>query len=147
MSATAHPTHPPLKPRELHPLHAVLLIGMLPLFLGAALSDYAYSVSFHIQWSTFASWLIAGALVFNGFAIIAALVGLFRASTRGALAFAYVALLIATWVLGFINALVHARDAWAMMPTGLVLSCAVTLMSLIALFLGFNRSRATGVSV
>ena len=56
----------------IHPLHAVLLAGTIPLFLGAALSDYLYSTSYHIQWSTFSSWLIAGGLVFTGFAILAA---------------------------------------------------------------------------
>jgi hypothetical protein len=31
---------------SLHPLHAVLLAGMLPLFLGALLSDWAYGSTF-----------------------------------------------------------------------------------------------------
>lgn len=126
---------------DIHPLHAVLLAGMLPLYLGAALCDYTYSVSYHIQWSTFASWLIAGALVFNGLAILAAVVGLFRAGRRSPLALAYLALLVVTWLLGFINALIHARDAWAMMPTGLVLSVVIVVLTLAALFLGFARKR------
>lgn len=46
----------------IHPLHALLLASTFPLFLGATLSDYAYSKNFHIQWSTFSSWLIAGGL-------------------------------------------------------------------------------------
>lgn len=142
MQAPAHPTYP----GGIHPLHAVLLAGMLPLFLGAALCDYAYSTSYHIQWSTFASWLIAGALVFNGFAVLAALIGVFRATHRSALSLLYLALLIVCWVLGFINALVHARDAWAMMPTGLVLSVVTVLLALIAVFLGFTRTHAAGVA-
>ena len=98
----------------LHPLHAVVLAGTIPLFLGAALSDYAYSSSYHIQWSTFASWLIAGGLVFTGLALLAAIIGLFRADRRRGRSLVYFFLLLITWIIGFINALVHARDAWAM---------------------------------
>src|SRR3546814_5367484 len=66
--------------------------------------------------------LIAGALVFSGFALLWALVDLIRARRRTGRVLIYFVLLLATWVLGFINALVHAKDAWASMPTGLILS-------------------------
>ena len=46
-------------PRVLHPLHAALLAGTVPLFLGALLNDIAYAKTYQIQWSNFASWLIA----------------------------------------------------------------------------------------
>lgn len=48
--------------RALHPIHVVLLAGIIPLFLGGLLSDIAYASSYEIQWNNFASWLIAGAL-------------------------------------------------------------------------------------
>ena len=44
----------------IHPFHALLLAGAVPLFLGALLSDITYARSYKIQWSNFASWLIAG---------------------------------------------------------------------------------------
>ena len=47
--------------QPIHPVHAVLASSALPLFLGALLSDWAYSSSYEIQWTNFASWLIAGA--------------------------------------------------------------------------------------
>ena len=50
-------------PRALHPLHAILLAFPLPLFLGALLSDLAYSSTYEVQWTNFASWLIAGAML------------------------------------------------------------------------------------
>lgn len=53
--------------RTIHPFHAFLLAGAAPLFLGALLSDIAYARSYQIQWISFASWLIAGALVVAGF--------------------------------------------------------------------------------
>ncbi|MBZ5487280.1 hypothetical protein HW452_07055 [Halomonas aquamarina] len=130
--------------RALHPIHAVLLAGTLPLFLGALLSDYAYSTSYHIQWSTFASWLIAGGLVFTGLALLCAVIGLIRAHRRGVLSWVYLLLLLVIWALGFINALVHARDAWAMMPTGLILSVIVCVLTFAAIVTGFARPTAGG---
>jgi uncharacterized membrane protein len=60
----------------------VLLAGMLPLFLGALFSDIAYAQSYQIQWKNFASWLIPGALVFGGFALLWAIIDLLRAERR-----------------------------------------------------------------
>lgn len=140
MTATAERTYR----SGLHPLHGVLLAGTLPLFLGATLSDYAYSTSYHIQWGTFASWLIAGGLVFNGFALLCALIGLFRTDGRRRLYLVYFFLLLVTWILGFINALVHAKDAWAMMPTGFILSIIVTVLACAATWIGFSSLRVGG---
>ncbi|OHV13906.1 DUF2231 domain-containing protein [Kushneria phosphatilytica] len=142
MIATAERT-----PRSgLAPLHGILLAGTFPLFLGAALSDYSYSSSFHIQWATFASWLIVGGLVFNGFALLFAIAGLFRSHGHRGSATIYCLLLLASGVLGFINALVHARDAWAMMPTGLVLSIVMTVLAFVASWIGYARLGAGGQS-
>src|SRR5690606_34742059 len=105
-----------------NPLHATLLAGTVPLFLGALLSDVAYFRSYQIQWSNFASWLIAGGLVFCGLALLFAVVNLIRAHHRMGRPLIYFLLLLATWVLGFINSLEHAKDAWATMPQILVLS-------------------------
>lgn len=54
--------------RGLHPFHGMLLSGTVPLFLGALVSDLAYSSSYQIEWSNFASWLIAAGLVVGGLA-------------------------------------------------------------------------------
>jgi uncharacterized membrane protein len=126
----------------IHPLHAVLLAGALPLFLGAALSDVAYARSYHIQWSNFASWLIAGGLVLAGIALIFAIVDLFRAERRARGVMLYGVVLLATWLVGFFNALMHARDAWASMPAGLVMSVVVVVLALVATWLAFSRPRS-----
>lgn len=128
-----------------HPLHATLLAGAIPLFLGALFSDIAYYRSYEIQWSNFASWLIAGGLVFAGLALLFAIIGLFRAEGRGGRGALYVGLLLATWILGFFNALVHARDAWGSMPTGLVLSVIVTLLACAATAVRFSQRRTGAV--
>ena len=130
--------------RALHPVHAILLAGTIPLFLGATLSDLAYWSSHQIQWTNFASWLLAGGLVFGGFALLCAIIGLFRAD-RGGRPLIYILLLLATWILGFVNALIHAKDAWASMPTGLVLSVVVTALACAATWIGFCGLRAGGV--
>lgn len=120
------------------PLHATLLAGTVPLFLGALLSDIAYGQTYQIQWANFAAWLIAGALVFAGFALLFALVNLLRAEHKTGQPLAYFLLLLAAWALGLVNAFQHAKDAYAMMPAGLVLSVIVTVLTLAATFTGLR---------
>ena len=99
---------------------------------------------FQIQWSNFASWLNAGALVVTGATILWAVIDYFRADlARSRLDAQYLLALIATFVFGFINALVHAKDAWAVMPTGLVLSLIVFLLSLVSVWFGFLGHRGS----
>lgn len=143
MFERTHPTT--MHPAMMHPLHAVLLAGALPLFLGALLSDIAYAQSYQVQWTNFASWLIAGALVFSGFALLWALIDLLRADRRGRGRIIYFGLLLATWILGLCNALVHAKDAWAAMPDGLILSVIVALLAVAATWAGFASVRAGDV--
>ena len=135
------------KARTLHPLQGVLLASTLPLFLGALLSDWAYSSTSEVQWINFASWLIAGAMLFAGAALLWAAVDFFRSDVardrRSAL---YLLVLIATFILGFINALVHGKDAWATMPEGLILSLLVFLLAAAAVWLGFSTLRRAGAA-
>lgn len=126
---------------RLHPLHAVLLAGTIPLFLAAMLSDIAYARSYQIQWNNFASWLLAGGLVFGGLALLWAIVDVFRAGDDRMRALVYLLLLLVTWILGFIGALIHAKDAWASMPEGLILSVIVTVLACAATWVGFARLR------
>ncbi len=130
---------------SLHPLHAVLLAGSVPLFLGALLSDVTYANSYQVQWTNFASWLIVGGMVFSGFALLWALIDLLRADRKGGPALLLFIVLLASWVLGFIDALVHAKDAWAVMPAGLVLSAIVAVLAIWATWIGFSRLRAGDV--
>lgn len=121
-----------------HPLHAVFVGGALSLFVGAAVSDVAYAMSFDIQWNNFASWLLVGALICGGAALIFAIVDLFRAQQRARGVIPYSLVWIAAWVVGFFNALIHARDAWASMPAGLILSLITVVLACIATWLGFR---------
>ncbi len=115
-----------------NPIHDILIISAFPLFLGQFSSDWAYSSTGHVQWLNFAAWLNAGALLFAGIALLWAGMRLIKAERRHMSSYRlYVILLASTFVTGFINALVHAKDAWATMPEGLILS-SVTLLLMLA---------------
>jgi uncharacterized membrane protein len=128
---------------RIHPLHAFLLAGCVPLFLGALLADWAYSSTYEVQWTNFASWLLVGAMLLAGFALLWALIDLLRADRswrRRPLI--YFIVLLAAFIFGFINALVHAKDAWAKMPEALILSVIVALLVLVACWLGLSTWRS-----
>jgi uncharacterized membrane protein len=124
-------------PRPLHPLHAILLAFLFPLFLGTLASDWAYARSFQIQWANFAQWLNAGGLLLGGFALLWSLVGLIRYRGGDQRRLVHALLLLAAWVFGLVNALVHAKDAWAMMPEGLWLSAIAAVLALLASWTGY----------
>ncbi|MBF8775104.1 DUF2231 domain-containing protein [Pseudomonas fulva] len=126
------------------PLHALLLAGTVPLFLGAMISDIAYYNSYQIQWSNFAAWLIAGGLVFCGLALLFALANLISARRKAGRPTLYFLVLLVTWVLGLVNAFEHAKDAWAVMPSGLVLSVIVTVLAVVTAWLGLSNLRSGG---
>ena len=110
-----------------------------PFFLAAFVSDIAYSNTFQIQWANFASWLVAGGLLGGGFALLWALVDVFRfRDARNLRPLLYFGVLLAMWLLGLVNALVHAKDAWATMPEGLYLSALITLLGLVAAWIGYS---------
>lgn len=128
----------------LHPVHAFFLAATVPLFLGALLADTAYWSTYQVQWTNFSSWLNVAGLLFGGLTLLFALFGLRHSARRRGRNLAYVLLVLAMWVLAFFNALVHAKDAWAAMPDGLVLSVMVALLACAASWLGFSSLRTGG---
>lgn len=141
MTDTAYPLYRTLP----GPIHALVLAGTFPLFLGALLSDLAYYNTYLIQWSNFASWLIAGGMLLYGLALLFALVNLARARPRSGRPLVYFLLLLITWGLGWINAFQHAKDAWAVMPLGLALSAIIMVLSAAAAWTGLTLPRSGGV--
>ena len=122
-------------------IHAVFALSCVPLFLGALLSDWAYSSSHQIQWLNFAAWLIAGGLLIAGPALLWGAVDVLRSSAnRYRQGLIYLTLLLSTFVVGVINALVHAKDGWAAMPTGLILSAVVVVLAATASAVGLAGS-------
>ena len=121
----------------LQALYAMLSGGSLVLFLGTLVSDIAYARTFEIQWINFAAWLNAGSLVVGALALVTALLARGRSSWWPVLAW------LATWIAGFFNALMHARDAWAAMPGALTLSWIVLALGCIATWLGLRGREPT----
>ena len=133
--------------RAVHPVHSILLASTIPLFLGALLSDWAYASTYVVQWTHFASWLIVGGLVFAALALLWAIVELLGVgSDRSTGHWLYPLLVLATFGLAFINALVHAKDAWAAMPAGLILSAIVLIFALAANWAAYASPRQGGVA-
>ncbi len=118
-------------------MHNVIACCSVPLFIGALLSDWAYASSYEIQWANFASWLLAGGLLLAGLALLWGVIDLLPSRSRGqGRGVAYLLLLLATFALGFVDALVHAKDGWAAMPTGLILSAVVVVLAAAASAVG-----------
>lgn len=118
-------------------MHAVIASSSVPLFLGALLSDWAYASSHQIQWLNFAAWLIAGGLLISGPALLWGAADVLRSSAnRHRRGLIYLTLLLATFVVGSVDALVHAKDGWAAMPAGLILSAVVVVLATTASAVG-----------
>jgi uncharacterized membrane protein len=123
--------------RSLHPLHAFLLAGAAYFFVGGLLSDWAYFSTHEIQWKNFAMWLIMGGLVCAGFTIMWAFADFIRAEKRGRHV-VYLLLILAAFILEFINELIHAKDAWASMPDALIVSGIAAVLVVVATGLGLS---------
>ncbi|WP_338503733.1 DUF2231 domain-containing protein [Sphingomonas kaistensis] len=129
--------------RVIHPVHALLLGSSFSLFLGALLADWAYSSTKEVQWINFAAWLNAGALVFAGLALAWAIIDFFRSDVgRDRNSILYVLMLLATFVIGFITALIHSKDGYATMPAGLMMSLITFLLVAASVWLGFSTLRS-----
>lgn len=124
-----------------NPLHSILLAFPLVFFASAVITDIAYIQTAEIQWSNFSQWLIAGGLFMGAFVLLWAIVSFFTkgAETSPGRPGIYLLLLTAMWVIGFINALLHSRDAgYSVTPAALVLSIVVALLALIAAWIGYS---------
>jgi uncharacterized membrane protein len=128
-----HVNRPTSAASHKHLMHTVIAFSAVPLFLGALLSDWAYTGSYQVQWVNFAAWLTAGGLLLAGPALLWGAIDLLRSrATRNSNTATYLVLLLATCVVGFSNSLIHAKDGWAAMPTGLILSAVVALLAVMA---------------
>lgn len=125
------------------PLHAILLAFPVALYPAALISDITYLNTSVVQWTNFSQWLIAGADLFAGLLLAWALVSFFFGRARhdrkrGGI---YLLVIAAMFVVGFINALQHAKDAWASVGTaGVLMSIICTVLAMVAAFLVHSRA-------
>ncbi|WP_237713692.1 hypothetical protein, partial [Xanthomonas phaseoli] len=95
---------------------------------------------FHFWRLLMGGGITVGAMVLTTIALVCAIVALVRGSRN----LIYIIALIAAWVVGFFDALHHARDAWAVMPAALALSAIATLFALVATWAGLSGLRVGG---
>lgn len=103
-------------------------------FVAAWIFDILYIKTFQIMWTDAASWLIAIGLLITIIPRLIHLVQVFvtqRHRTSGAEKLHFWLWLVAI-VLAIFNAFVHSRDAYAVVPSGVILSTAVVILLLIA---------------
>lgn len=145
----ALPDQVPASAPLLHPLHAIFLAFPIALFAGALAADITYLNTAVIMWSNFAAWMITGALVFGGVALVWAIVVVLtrRASGLRGRARLFLVLLALMWFAGLINAFQHSRDGWSSVETtGLVLSIVSTVLALVAGWIGYSPVRAREIA-
>jgi uncharacterized membrane protein len=110
------------------------------LFTAAVVTDITFLNTSEIQWSNFSAWLNASGLAFGALVLLWAVVIAVRWRGRtGRQPLAYLVMLAAMWIAGFINALLHSRDAWYSVTTsGALLSALTALLALVAAWLAFR---------
>lgn len=122
-----------------HPIHAMLVPFPVTCFIGAFVTDLAYSRTYNLQWQYFSIWLLTAGLVMGGLAALFGFVDYLgdRRVRRARPAHWHMALNLLAWLLSLINAFVHSRDGWtAVVPEGLILSGMVVLLLGVSGWLG-----------
>jgi uncharacterized membrane protein len=132
----------PVRPISIvrHPIYSLFLPVPIVCFVGALITDLSYLNSGgNLLWVNFSAWLLAAGLVFGVFALIILLID----AIRGSAAWLAFSLLLAAWMVEFINSLIHARDGWtAVAGLGLILSIMGAVLVLVA---GWFSRRAVEV--
>lgn len=122
-----------------HPIHPMLVPFPITCWIGAFLTDIAYWRTANLQWQYFSIWLIVAGLVMGGLAALAGVADYVgdRRVRAARPATPHMVLNLLAWGLSLLNAFVHSRDGWtAVVPQGLILSGAVTLILLVSAWLG-----------
>lgn len=123
------------------------MLAAFPLtcFVGAFVTDIAYSRSAQMQWANFSVWLIAAGVAMG---VVAALVGIVDALVtrrkRRRLSARHNLLTIFTFVFAIINGFIHSRDAWtSVVPTGLILSAITAMLVIVTSWNGYIVAERT----
>ena len=136
-----------LAARPLQTTRSILLGFPAALFTGGLLSDIAYLRTEVIQWTNFSQWLIFGAEVVTGVVLgwsVSSLILQWRTPERTS-PLLLAGLVVAAFVIGFLNSLQHSRDGWSSVGTpGLVMSIVCTLLAFAAAWVGTAQSIREG---
>jgi len=111
-------------------LYTVLEPLPLGFFFAAWLFDIIYLQTFVVMWTKAASWLIVFGLLLAILPRIISLIHLFRGTFAGEKTHFWLTLLAIA--VAIVNAFIHSRDAYAVVPAGVTLSTIVVALLLIA---------------
>ena len=117
------------------PLYLLLFPIPVVCFVGALLTDIAYSASAFLMWLHFSEWLIAVGLAFGALAALVLLIEFFasRVIRTGAFGWTHLVLFYAALVVELFNAFQHTIDDYtAEVPTGMILSIVGAVLVLAA---------------
>jgi uncharacterized membrane protein len=133
------------------PIFRILAAFPIAGFCGALVTDIAYAATADMLWADFSAWLLAASMVAGVLAAAAGVVDVIASRRLGLLWTAWPILIggLLALALGLADNLVHSRDAWtSVMPTGLALSAATVLVTLITAWTGGSRvARINAVGV
>lgn len=133
-----------------HPIHPMLVQFPIVCFIGALVTDIAYTQTYDMEWATFSVWLITAGVIMAVFAAIAGITDFLGSKRIRGLTIAWVHGIgnAIALVLAIINAFVHSRDgATAVIPTGLTLSILTVLILAVTGWLGGSLVYKHGVGV
>ena len=125
------------------PLLYILASFPIALFSASMATDVAYMQTTTQVWADFSAWMLFGA---EAGGVAAAVVGLVvlilnRRVRRTRPIWPVVVGAVSVLITGFINNLVHSRDAWtSVVPTGLSLSVLTVIVMLVTAWFGFAAS-------
>src|SRR5215470_4125020 len=123
------------------PIYLLLFPIPVVCFIGALLTDIAYSASAFLQWLHFSEWLIAGGLLLGALAALVLLIEFFasHAIRTGPFGWAHLVLFYLALVVELFNAFVHTEDGWtAVAPGGMTLSIIGTILAVAAVIALFR---------
>lgn len=124
-----------------HPIHPMLVPVPIVCFIGALVTDIAYSQTAEMMWADFSAWLLLAGVIVGVLAAIAGLIDflsnrLIRSKT---VVWPHMIGNLIVLVLSIFNLLIHTRDAWtSVVPTGLILSIVVVLILPVTGWLGWS---------
>jgi len=128
------------------PLLAILAAFPIAGFCGAFVTDVVYWRTANVMWADFSDWLLAVGMFFGVLSAIAGVASAIVTRRRGGAWPAWQLFVGGALVLvvGFLDNLVHSRDAWtSVVPLGLVLSALNVAVILLTAWSSSGFSYAT----
>jgi uncharacterized membrane protein len=122
-----------------HPIPRLLVSFPIACFSGALVTDTLYAFTADMLWADFSDWLLAVGMLMAVLAAIAGLVDLVAHRHLRPQRHIWLVILGSLIVLGlgFLDNLVHSRDAWtSVVPFGLALSAVTVIVMLVTAWIG-----------